>query len=341
MKKIYLQILTIVLAFVFIFGAGGVYAAWAYAEGSIENLTQMMDIDLFEWTETPGGDQGEETKEEEAVRDAVADVLTEVLSGTNTTAANTFKEVISDRKGGISFLAPNEISIDDDPDAAALKELFGIDDDSALSAILRFTDDGVGYELYTTRIDLYEKDANDEYVIPDEWIENENVYLYPVNKTTFVQKTETVNGQQVTTVVEDKIAVGYSRCIWYYENAWTQTDIRSFDVTEWRSGANPTNADAIKVNVTGNFYLYGDIGQVGQTDQTDPAPVYFRRNSGTFGQTMSAVVYQNNNADGSYAFARNPKSAGNSYAALTYTPMAGGKNPSHNNMVLIEVRQTG
>ena len=54
MKKIYLQILTIVLAFVFIFGAVGVYATWVYADGDVDAVSSQVGISIYEYSDIKG-----------------------------------------------------------------------------------------------------------------------------------------------------------------------------------------------------------------------------------------------------------------------------------------------
>ena len=363
------RIVAIVLTFVCLMSVGGVAAAWTYADGPISPIQQLLDIVLWSWTETPGGDQGDETKEEVALRDAFADILNGVENDTlitdgseydGMTKQQAFEAIIEERKtenvnGIMQWMGygAKEVGLDD-PDTAYLKTLLGVKDDSTLSCVIKFTTESTtnpGYELYTTRIDVNGFDDKDEdgvqddgeeNFIPWENVEAENYYIYPVNKTTFVKKTETVDGQQVTSIVEDKMTVGYSRCIRYYEDYNTPSNtIRSFDVTQWKEG---TESDAVLLDDNNKeYFIYSDIGQAQQT-------VYFRYGNlaanGNFtganfpaatATTPSVSSVTTQAVDSRYKFTRGV-GGNNQYATLTYTPS--GEDPSPTNPHAIKITLT-
>ena len=335
MKKIYLQILTIVLAFVFIFGAGGVYAAWAYAEGDVESTDANLGIGMYVWTDRPEDNQGDMSFEETTVTNNLTDILTDVLdSGSSSPEAEEFNDIIADRKsdtgGGLFATAPKEVGIDD-PDAAGLRRLLGIEDDSELSAIIKFTNDAVGYELYTTRVNVNAKDSNGNYVFADDEVDAKNHYIYPVNKTTFTKKAD-------GTVVADTISVGYSRVIWYYETGGQESStIRSFDVTLWAKG---DSADPVKVLADQNFYIHGDIGQVNADDSA-----YFIRTNEQYNFFGGGYTYTERAFNGTYAasdvvnynISKGTSSGGTANALITISLKSGGTVATPTNTRVIEI----
>lgn len=346
MKSLYKRLVAVVLALVSLFCIGGVSAAWVYADGPISPIQQLLDIGIWNWTETPGGDQGDETKEEAALREAFADILNDVddtkISGetgefaqyNDMTKQEAFEAIIEERKNddgnGWYSKAPGEVGADD-PDAEYLRKLLNIPNDSELSVMIKFVSGGVGYELYTTRVDVDAKDANGNYVFSDDEVTKQNHYIYPVNKTTFV---ETSSG-----IVEDKISVGYSRVLWYWDTGVSQTKtIRSFDVSQWAEGTSSDPVEVDRDDASNGIYIYSDIGQMETT-------VYFRYGNYS-GNTFNAANFPNETgtvtsvtagiADGTYSFKRSGNT-GNARqtATLVYTPDS--KNPSTTNANAIKI----
>ena len=342
------RIVAIVLTFVCWMSVGGVAAAWVYADGPISPIQQLLDIGLFTWV--AGEDQGDQTTDEKELAGEIVNILNDMNDKTVTVTVNgreqqmtgqdAFEQLMDNRKDEGSSRPMNEMMVDD-PNAQALRELLGIADDTEITAVIKFvnaTSTTPGYELYTTRVDVNAKDANGNYIIPKANITNENYYIYPVNKITFVKDS---NGDYI----QNNIVVGYSRAIWYYEDNNVKYDgnggraeIRTFDVTQWKTGASADDENAIKVEKTGELFIYSDIGQIGNTNET---AIYFRRaNWSGYGYSytnfaasgLSAASVDTSIANGTYSFVRGVNGS-NQYAKMTYTP--GSKNPSASNPNLV------
>lgn len=349
MKSLYTRLVAVVLALVSLFCIGGVSAAWVYATGAIAPTSINLGVDLFTWV--AGEDQGDQTTDEKGLAGEIVNILNDMNDKTVTvnvngrpqqmTGQDAFEQLMENRQNqGSSSYPMNELAIND-PNATALKELLGIGDDTEISAVIkivRATSTTPGYELYTTRVDVNAKDANGNYIIPKTNITNENYYIYPVNKITFIKDS---NGDYI----QNNIVVGYSRAIWYYEGNNVKYDgnggraeIRTFDVTQWKTGASADDENAIKVEKTGELFIYSDIGQIGNTNET---AVYFRRANWRYGSYsytnfassgLSAASVNTSIANGTYSFVRGVN-GNNQYAKMTYTP--GTKNPSANNPNLV------
>ena len=266
MKSLYKRLVAVVLALVSLFCIGGVSAAWVYADGPISPTSINLGVDLFTWV--AGEDQGDQTTDEKALAGEIVNILNGMNDKTVTVTVNgspqqmtgqdAFEQLMENRQNqGSSYYPMNELAVDD-PNSQALKELLGIEDDTEISAVIKIVDatsTKPGYELYTTRVDVNAK-VNDEFVIPKADITNENHYIYPVNKITFVKDT---SGDYI----QNDIVAGYSRAIFYYQNNSTQYDgeggrqeIRSFDVTLWNSGDSYANAVQIENGIlNGPIYV--------------------------------------------------------------------------------------
>lgn len=332
--KLKTKMLAIVLAFVCIFSVAGVSATWVYAEGPIDLTNVNLGIGMYVWTDRPEDNQGDMSLEETTVTNNLTDILTDVLdSGSSSPEAEEFNDIIADRKndtgGGLFATAPKEVGIDD-PDAAGLRRLLGIEDDSSLSAIIKFTSDAVGYELYTTRVDVNAKDENGNYVFADDEVDAKNHYIYPVNKTTFTKKAD-------GTVVADTISVGYSRVIWYYETGGQESStIRSFDVTLWAKG---DSADPVKVLADQNFYIHSDIGQINRDESA-----YFVRTNEQYNIFGGGYTYTVRAFNGTFTAsdtvnysATKGASGSTANALLTISLKAGGTVATPTNTRVIEI----
>ena len=342
MTKLYAKVVAIVLAFVSVLSIGGVFAMWVYTEGPIEGINQSLGLGIYVWTENDNS--GDMTGEEADLTNRVVNIINgEVTTEDGKNAKEVLETIVKNRSdaGRVWGYNVNEIAADE---AAELKTLLGLDG-SSLTTIIKFIygtswnnrNTVVGYELFTTRVDLdgrYDSnkdgkvDETDDYSIPDEAFDKENGenwYIYPVNRTTFTTKTE--NGK--TVYVADEVQVGYSRTIEYYETATTQkAGSRTYDVAQWSTGLDRNNA--VQINKTGDFYIYNNIGQM--TPET-PAYFYYDGSTGR-NATPDATMATWYKIEKSTA-------SGNSYFAMKYDEsIAGAPKPSASNPVILKFTVT-
>ena len=348
MTKLYAKVVAIVLAFVALLSVGGVLATWTYAEGPVVPVTSDLNVGLYVWTE--GDNEGDMTGDENNLTNRLINVVNGTIdseetfnvNGTEMSAQDAFSTIVEQRKDQGSYRPMNEID-GDDPNANVIREILGIEEETELSVVIKFVDDNpndlvADYELYTTRVDVNAKDEGGNFIIPKASVDKENYYIYPVNRTTFTVTRE--NGKLVYKA--NNIYVGYSRVIWYYLNNTTKYDgnngrdeIRTFDVTQWATGASADAENAVKVEYDiGDFYIYSDIGQVGAENAT---AVYFRCVRTSWGSSSAQNFDGSEYADAPYTFARIANSGTNrQYARLTYSGSQDGK-PSDSHKKLVHV----
>ncbi len=219
------------LAVAMLFSIGGVNADWTYFINALNLEHSLSDMEASHFVYIEGD---EEMVTAESV---FAENFTKEIND-STSEIHTIIEARRDK--GNWFMPIGELAVND-PEAAGLKELLGLTDYPEITAIIKFTNSTPAYELYTTRVNVDEKDENGNYVIPASAFDNETTFIYPVNKTVF--KIE--NGKYVP----DYVSVGYSRTIWYYETPTTQSDVRTFDVSAWQEGTSSSTALEIETGV--------------------------------------------------------------------------------------------
>ena len=241
MKSVSRKLVAVVLALVSLCCTGGVYATWTYASGAPEPVLKELPVGIYVWT--LGDNEGDMTIDETDLTNRFVTILngtdTKPISGetgnfaqyNGLTPQQAFNKIIDARQDkGWGFYTINELGIDDpDPNAQYIKKLLGLEEHPGFSTVIHFDDSDVGYSLYTTRVDVNAKDENGNYVVTDQMVSDENYYIFPVNKTTFIEK----GGQ----IFAENIYAGYSRVIWYYEELNQQSDeIGTFDVVLWGTG---------------------------------------------------------------------------------------------------------
>ncbi|MBE5748132.1 MAG: hypothetical protein E7344_00715 [Clostridiales bacterium] len=348
MNSVVKRLVAVVLAFVSLCCVGGVYATWTYASNTIDPSINQIATTMGVWTE--GDNEGDMTVDESSLTNRLIDVIngkvsdTEIfyVDGTPMSAQDAFNTIVEQRKDQGSYRPMNEID-GDDPNADVIKDILNIEDNTELSVVIKFVDDNsndlvADYELYTTRVDVNAKDEGGNFIIPKDSVDKENYYIYPVNRTTFTVTRE--NGNLVYKAKD--IHVGYSRVIWYYLNNTTKYDgnngrdeIRTFDVTQWATGASADAENAVKVEYDiGDFYIYSDIGQVGTDNAT---AVYFRCVRTSWGSSSTQNFDGSEYADSPYSFARIATSGTNrQYARLKYTGSED-ERPTASNKKLVHV----
>lgn len=217
------KIVSAVLALTLLCTTTGVFATWAFSE-SADDATKDVAVDFsfpqpIEWS----GSTLLPAQQANAVQAFVEQVNDE------NSAIHTY---ITDRATTTGFfaLSRNEIGTMDEKYAEQLKAMLGITGDSDVSMVVRLLKSGqtvIGYEAYTTQVDLSTFTASN--------FQNENGRVYPVYKTTFVA------GGVDGALTPSATTVGWSRTIYYYEGESATNShpnrIRSFDVTEWTEGA--------------------------------------------------------------------------------------------------------
>ncbi len=286
-------ICSLVVLIVGILSIGGAYAIWSYPTDRVDDYQVKKDItmDAFNFIE---GDN--DMVVGEAV---VADRLVEEINKMNANASSTIlDEITEERKDKGGWLATiNELAADDPNNVGArLRALLGLDEFPELTLIIKFTNSGCGYELFTTRVDVDAKDENGEYIIPEEEFSEETTFIYPVNRTTFKRGAD---GKYVV----DQASVGYSRAIYYYDYDNSSNPqgrkTRCYDVTMWAEGNSFDTAVEMENEIIGKEITVDNI------DKTKE--VYFRfsvnrSNRGVYNVATStpgltARIYDSNNND--------------------------------------------
>ncbi len=231
---------------VIVFAVGGVSASWVYSADPPEDATGGANITLspFEYIE---GDE-EMVAGEIVVTERFAEELTKMLNTPNQTVLDEIFET-RDNDGGW-FVSVNELAADDvGEEGAQLRELLGLDQINDLTIIIKFTSGDPGYELFTTRVDIDAVDENGNFIIPESEFYNETTYIYPVNRVTF--KKDSATGKYVPA----HGSVGYSRCIYYWDEqpdgSWGQSDTRTYDVSTWAEGSSTSTAVTIENDIIG------------------------------------------------------------------------------------------
>ena len=228
------KILLPIMIAVLVLTAGGVFASWNFYERAPHSESTDFNVTVkeFAWTGSEEMVNGE------------THVVTRFIEEINKSASETIiHDLIEAREDKGSWFAPIRELAADDPEATGLIELLGIDKYPELTVIIKFIDGTPGYELYTTRVDVDAKDSNGNYIITDEQVNNETMWIYPVNRTTF----SVVDGKYEV----DTVTIGYSRAIWYYEDPYTKSDIRTFDVVLWQEGKDMNTAITLETAVIG------------------------------------------------------------------------------------------
>ena len=229
-SKVMLPIMIVILAI----AVGGVFASWNFYERAphSESTDFGVTVKEFAWTGSEEMVNGE------------TQVVTRFIEEINKSSTETIiHDLIAAREDKGNWFAPIRELAADDPEAEGLIELLGIDKYPELTVIIKFIDGTPAYELYTTRVDVDAKDSNGNYIITDEQVNNETMWIYPVNRTTF----SVVGGKYEV----DTVTIGYSRAIWYYEDPYTKSDIRTFDVVLWEEGKNMDTAITLETAVIG------------------------------------------------------------------------------------------
>jgi len=225
------RFIPIILAFAVLISMGAVSAGWVYLLNAPNLGHGISDVEAnhFIYIE---GDEEMVTAESVFVENFIQHI------NDPTSPIHTY---IEERKDKGSFFYPiNELAIND-PEADGIKELLGLTDFPEITAMIKFTSGSSAYELYSTRVDVYEKDENGSYVIPDASFEDETTFIYPVNRTSL----KVVDGKYVA----DSVSYGYSRTIYYYETPTSQSDVRTFDVSMWAEGASADTALTIETGI--------------------------------------------------------------------------------------------
>jgi len=311
-----------VLVIVTVFSITGVAATWQYATGNASSVTTSWFANVREFLYAEGDNEGEMVSEELALTNRLVDIFNGNVSENLTQAQiDMLESAIQERRG--EGWRINELLADDKDCAAEMKDVLGLKDDTELTVIIKFVDDNANdnvpdYELFTTRVDVDGKDENGNYIIPEDRFANENGYIYPVNRTTFIYK----DGKLVVNNVE----VGYSRTIYYWENN-AKTETRTYDVTQWATGKNQTEEDAVIVNNTGDYYIYYDIGKIGNTDDTTLYLRHMTQTQSWFGISSSASAFGTMSIEAPYEIANIGRSGGQYYGKITYNPATPEETP--------------
>ena len=232
--KMFNKVLVPIIIFVCVVAVGGVFASWNFYEGSPheESTEFSVTVKEFAWTGSEEMVTGETS------------VVTKFVEEINKSTSDTIiHDLISNRQDKGSWFAPIRELAADDPEAEGLVELLGLDKYPDLTVIIKFVDGTSEYELYTTRVNVDAKDENGNYIITDEQVDNETMWIYPVNRTTFT----VVDGKYEV----DTVTIGYSRAIWYYSDPYTKSDIRTFDVVLWGEAKDMATAPTIETAVIG------------------------------------------------------------------------------------------
>ena len=252
-KRLSLIVVSITLLII-IFATIGVSATWLYPIGAPKDQEISSDISLSPFHYVEGDD--EMIPDEVAISDRFIKEVNKVLADDTTTTLDEIVEARKDR----SWFTINEIAADDpNNEGSMLRELLGLSDFPELTVIIKFTNSGCGYELFTTRVDVDAKDEHNNYVIPESEFQNETTYIYPVNRITF---TSDGNGGYVA----DKVSVGYSRTIYYYDyqGGWgnsQSTKTRTYDVSTWAEGSSISTAVAIESEILGRDITVQNIAE--------------------------------------------------------------------------------
>lgn len=302
-------ICSLVVLIVGVLSIGGAYAVWSYPTNRVDDyqIQKNIKVNLFEFIE---GDN--DMVMGEAV---VAERLVAEINKMNDDASTTtLDEITEDRKDkGGWFGTINELAADDPDDVGErLRKLLGLEEFPELTVIIKFTNSGSGYELFTTRVDVDAKDENGNYIIPEKEFENETTFIYPVNRTIFKRGTD---GDYVV----DQATVGYSRAIYYYETPTQQSTTRCYDVTMWAEGNSFATAVEMENDIIGKEITVQNI------DQTKE--VYFKFTVGGWGgastgvykvatatEGLTANIYNSNRQD----VTGNRLTSGTYYLKLTY-----------------------
>lgn len=235
----------LITALLVVSSATGVFAVWNYASADPHDYSSgvKMSMDVFHFVE---GDE-EMVLGEAVLADRFIKEVNKMLDSPNSTKLDEIFDARQDR----SWFTINELALDDpNSEGAQIRELLGIKDFPDLTIIIKFVSGNPGYELYTTRVDVDAVDENGNYVIPEEEFVNETTYIYPVNRTTF--KSDGNGGY-----VADKVTVGYSRTIYYYDYAngsWgnsQSTKTRTYDVSTFSEGDSMGNSVEIESGIIG------------------------------------------------------------------------------------------
>ncbi len=300
--------LCVVLVLLTLFTVGGVFASWVYPD----DLTAVfykdfkVDLDMFEYIE--GSD--EMVTGEVVVAEKFAEELGKMLSSPNST---TLDEIVEARKDKGGWFSINELAADDPADEGVkLRELLGLDEFPELTVIIKFTSGTPGYELFTTRVDVDAKDENGNYIIPEEEFENETTFIYPVNRVTFSRDS---SGKYVA----NKVVVGYSRAIYYYETPTSQSTTRTYDVSTWAMGTDFASAIPMENEIIGKEITVQNIDKQKE--------VYFEFSVGGWGgastgryrvttqtEGLTATIYNS-----SYNVVNGNLSRGTYYVKLSYS----------------------
>lgn len=231
MKK--LRVFSAILAFVAVLSVASVCATWVYIQNADPLNHSLSDVEMNHFVFIEGD-------EEMITAEAV---FTENFIKEINDPNSPIHDYIDARKDKGSFFASvNELALND-PEADGLKELLGLTAYPEITAIIKFKSGTPAYELFSTRVDVYEKDENGNYVIPDSVFEDETMFIYPVNRVTLK-----VQGGKY---VADSVSHGYSRTIWYYETPTSQSDVRTFDVSAWAEGVSMSTALTIETGIIG------------------------------------------------------------------------------------------
>ena len=245
MIKRCMRIFAVLVMVVCLVATGGVYASWNYATGAPDDSNSPLNVELGSFNYVEGDD--DMIGGEISVADRFVKEINKVISNPSSTTLDEIVEARQDR----SWFTINEIAADDpNSEGAQLRELLGLSDFPELTVIIKFINSGCGYELFTTRVDVDEKDEFGHYVIPESEFANETTYIYPVNRTTFVSDGK--GGY-----VADKVTVGYSRTIYYYDyqGGWgnsQSTKTRTYDVSTWAEGTSYQTAVTIESGIIGD-----------------------------------------------------------------------------------------
>lgn len=233
----------------------GVYANWAYPTGAPDDKSTSSNITLSPFHYVEGDD--EMIVDEVAVTERFVQEVNKMIDDDRTT---TLDEIVDARKDR-SWFTINELAADDpNGEGAQLRELLGLADFPELTVVIKFVSGGCGFELFTTRVDVDAKDEHENYIIPESEFANETTYIYPVNRITF--KSNGNGGYEA-----DKVSVGYSRTIYYYDyqgGSWgnsQSTKTRTYDVSTWAEGSSISTAVEIESAIIGREITVQNIAQ--------------------------------------------------------------------------------
>ncbi len=222
--KLSLKIICLLASFLFLLTVPCVYATWYYFANPVaDQNTSFSNVSTQPYY--PSWD-GEEllTSEEMGVVNCFAREINDENSEIHTYIAN---------RTDSAWLPRRELGSMDEIYSNEMRAMFGIED-SDIEVMIRFIyanngtyfwgGDIVGYEVYTTTVDLYSSrytEAN---------FANENGTVYPVTKSTY---TVDANGD----LKPLKSQVGYTPTYYYYDTETAQkTTIRSFNILLWKAG---------------------------------------------------------------------------------------------------------